>query len=181
MQPFCHRGLVRTVAPVAEPLTVPETKEYLRIPHDDDDSRISDMIVTARSLAEQWLRRSLVTQSWKITFGESVSGTLRLPMGPVQSVTSVITTSAGGVSTTIPATAYALNAAKDGLVIDSVISGYRIDITYVAGYGATSQLPKPIKLGMLHHISVMLDGELMMAPIPDAVLSYYMPYRELAI
>ncbi len=119
-----HRGLVRIVAPAAEPLTLSETKDFLRIPHDDDDSRIADMIITARSLAEQWMKRSLVTQSWKLTFADSIAGTLRLPMGPVQSITSVISTSAGDVSTAIPATAYVLSAGKDSLVIDSIISGY---------------------------------------------------------
>lgn len=47
-----HRGLVRIVAPAAEPLTLSETKDFLRVPHDDDDSRIADMIITARTLAE---------------------------------------------------------------------------------------------------------------------------------
>jgi uncharacterized phiE125 gp8 family phage protein len=179
--PPLNRGLVRIVAPAAEPLTLAETKEFLRISESDDDSRIVDMILTARSLAEQWLKRSLVTQSWKLTFADSICGTIRLPMGPVQSITSVIATSAGDVATTIPATAYALSAPKDAIVIDSIISGYRIDITYVAGYGAASAMPKPIKLGMLQHIAAMFDGQMTLAPIPDAVLGYYMPFRELML
>ena len=176
-----NRGPVRVVAPAAEPLTLSETKEFLRVPHNDDDSRIADMIITARSLAEQWMKRSLVTQSWKLTFADSICGTIRLPMGPVQSITSVVSISAGDVSTTIPTTAYALSASKDAIVVGSIISGYRIDVTYAAGYGAASVMPKPIKLGMLQHIAAMFDGQMTLAPIPDAVLGYYMPFRELML
>lgn len=176
-----HRGLVRITAPATEPLTLQEAKEFLRVPHDEDDSRITDMIITARSLAEQWLKRSLVTQSWKLTFADQICGTIRLPMGPVQSITSVVTTNSGDVSTTVATTAYALSAAKDAIVIDNIITGTRIDVTYVAGYGAASQMPKPIKLGMLQHIAAMFDGQMTLAPIPDAVLSCYMPFRELAL
>lgn len=178
---FRHRGLVRIVAPAAEPLTLAETKEFLRIPHDDDDARISDMMITARSLAEQWLKRSLLTQTWKATFEDEMCGTIRLPMGPVQSITSVVSTTISGTPTTLPATAYTLSAAKDAIVIDSIITGWRVDVTYVAGYGSASQLPKPIKLGMLQHVAAMLDGNMTLAPIPDGVLSYYMPFRELAL
>jgi uncharacterized phiE125 gp8 family phage protein len=175
------RGLVRVVAPASEPLTVAEAREYLRISHNDDDARISDMIITARTLAEQWLKRSLVTQSWKLTLEDVLKGTLRLPMAPVQSITSIITSTREGDTETIPTTAYALSISGDGLVIDTLITGYRIDITYVAGYGNTSQLPKPIKLGMLQHIAAMVDGQMTLAPIPDAVLSLYMPFRELSL
>ncbi len=176
-----HRGLTRVTAPAAEPVSISEAREYLRISHSDDDARLGDMIITARTLAEQWLKRSLVTQSWKLTFEDCISGTIRLPMGPVQSIYSVVGNSIENVATTIPATAYALSAAKDALVVDSIITSYRIDITYIAGYGASGQIPKPIKIGMLQHIATMYDGEVSLAPIPDDVLSMYMPFRELAL
>lgn len=175
------RGLVRVSAPAAEPLTLPETKEFLRISHSDDDGRITDMIITARSLAEQWMRKSLVTQSWKLTREDAVSGTLRLPMGPVQSITSVVVTPDGGSPETVDDSAYALSVSSDAIVIETVISSDRIDITYVAGYGTSGQIPKPIKLGMLQHVAAMMDGQVTLAPIPDAVLSLYMPFREILL
>lgn len=176
-----HRGLARVVAPAAEPLTLQETKEFLRIPHDDDDSRIADMIITARALAEQWLKRSLMTQSWKISFEDYLSGTIRLPMGPVQSITSVVATSEEGTPTTLSASAYALSADKDAIVLENIITSHRIDVTYVAGYGSAGQLPKPIKLGMLCHIAAMVDGAVSLAPIPEQVLHYYVPFKEICL
>lgn len=176
-----HRGLARVVAPSAEPLTLAETKEYLRVPHDDDDARISDMIITARALAEQWLKRSLVTQRWKLSFDDYASGTIRLPMGPVQSIVSVVTTDSEGNAMTLDASAYALNAARDAIVFESIITGEVIDITYIAGFGSANQVPKPIKLGMLHHIASMMDGGASLAPIPDGVLQFYVAFREIGL
>lgn len=175
------RGLVRVAAPAAEPLTLPETREFLRVANSDDDGRITDMIITARSLAEQWMRRSLVTQSWKLSREDAISGTVRLPMGPVQSITSVVVTPDGGSPQTVDGDAYALSIASDAMVVESLISGDRIDITYVTGYGTSAQIPKPIKLGLLQHVAAMMDGQVTLAPIPDAVLSLYMPFREILL
>jgi len=177
---FPH-GLVRIAAPGAEPLTLLETKEFLRISHRDDDGRISDMIVTARSLAEQWLKRSLVTQSWKMSVSGGLSGTVRLPMGPVQSITAVVSTTSDNVTSTVPSSAYALSVSGDAMVVEGAISGTRVDVSYVTGYGNGSQIPKPIKLGMLQHVLMMLDGQMTLAPIPNAVLSLYMPFREIML
>lgn len=176
-----HRGLVRVIAPAAEPLTLAETKEYLRITHHDDDTRLADMIITVRSLAEQWLKRSLITQSWKLTFEDEISGSVRLPMSPVQSITSITSIALDDTSTTIASIAYALSAAKDAVLLASIITGHRIEITYVAGFGSVSQLPRPIKMGMLAHIAALYDGTASLAPIPDEALHCYTPYRELSL
>ena len=176
-----HRGLVRIVAPAAEPITLGETKAFLRVVQGDDDGRISDMLIAARTLAEQWLKRSFVTQSWKLTFADCMTSGSRLPMGPVASITSVTTTTEDGTPTTIADTSYALSVVKDEIVLDNTLYADRIDVTYVAGYGASNQLPKPIKLGLLSHVAAMYDGTAAMAPIPDHVLSLYMPFRELAL
>jgi uncharacterized phiE125 gp8 family phage protein len=56
------RGLERIVPPALEPLTLAETKLYLRVDHPDDDQAILRLIQTAREAAEEYLRRSLLTQ-----------------------------------------------------------------------------------------------------------------------
>ena len=176
-----HRALVRLAAPATEPVTLTEVKSHLRIPHADDDSRLTDMIVTARNLAEQWLKRSLVTQSWKISLNEYALATTSLPMGPVQSITQVAYIARDGDVLIMDSNLYALNAAKDAIIFDNTPTGYQIDISYVAGYGAASVVPRPIKLGILEHISAMVDGTTTFAPMPDHVLGFYMPFRELRL
>ncbi len=176
-----YDGLVRVSAPANEPVTLAETKAFLRITHDDDNARITDMITSARVLAEQWLRKSLLTQSWKLSVEGAVSGSLRLLMAPVQSIVSVMTIDAQLNATIVLPSQYALSTAKDKLIVQDTLYGYRVEIVYVAGYGTASDIPKPIKLGILQHVASMVDGSIALAPIPDGVLQYYMPFRELAL
>jgi uncharacterized phiE125 gp8 family phage protein len=176
-----YDGLVRVSAPAIEPVTLAETKAFLRITHDDDNARIADMITSARVLAEQWLRKSLLTQSWKLSVEGNISGSLRLLMAPVQSITSVTTFDVSLAAIVIPPNQYSLSVAKDKMVMLDTLYGYRTEIVYVAGFGTASDVPKPIKLGILQHVASMVDGSIGLSPIPDTVLQYYMPFRELAI
>lgn len=176
-----HRGLLRVTAPAAEPLTLSETKEFLRVPHNDDDARIADIIITARTLAEQWLKRALVTQTWKLIFEDCLDSGARLPMGPVQSITSLTAIDAGGNAQLIDPSMYALSANSETLALLNSIFSTRIELVYVTGYGTASQLPKPIKLGMLQHVSAIYDGQASLAPIPDSVLQFYMPFKEFSL
>ncbi len=67
------RGLTRVVAPAFEPLTLAETKLYLRVDHSDDDASIARMIQAAREAAEFYLRRSLVTQDWLLERDDGIA------------------------------------------------------------------------------------------------------------
>ena len=52
--------------PAAEPVTLSETKAWLRVDTNDEDSTIATLISAGRVLVEQATRRALVTQSWRI-------------------------------------------------------------------------------------------------------------------
>src|SRR3954471_1677907 len=84
-----NRLLVRTGAPAVEPLTLGEAKAFLRVDGTDDDMLIADLIVAVRMLAEGWLRRSLIGQSWQLAFDGGVPETVWLPMGPAIAIAGV--------------------------------------------------------------------------------------------
>ena len=48
--------------PGAEPLTLAETKAWLRVDHDAEDALIADLIASARGLVEDYLQRCLITR-----------------------------------------------------------------------------------------------------------------------
>ena len=50
--------------PATEPLTLAETKSYLKITDVGDDVLISQMITAVRKSCEHWTSRALVTQIW---------------------------------------------------------------------------------------------------------------------
>src|SRR5690606_38274918 len=86
----CHRALLeRTAAPTTEPLGLTEAKLFLRVDGTEEDDLISSLITATREQAEEYLRRSLITQNWSLWLDEQVSGHLWLPMGPVQSIGAV--------------------------------------------------------------------------------------------
>lgn len=97
-------------APAAEPLTLADAKEYLRIDTTADDNQITMMIKAARSMIENFIDRKLITQDWLIYWDRwpmqnanmwwdgtkdmaitelvSQQRYLDIPFGPIQSVTS---------------------------------------------------------------------------------------------
>jgi uncharacterized phiE125 gp8 family phage protein len=175
------QGIVaRVLPPSAEPLTLAETKLFLRVDHANEDAQILEMIVAARHSAEQFLKQSLITQQWKIIFEYIVPTSVMLPMGPVHSILSVNLVSREGNLTLYPASGYKLLSASNKLNFDAPPSADSIEITYQTGYGTASQLPKPIKFGLLNHVAALYDGN-DQGGIPDAALMHYYPYREVAL
>lgn len=181
---FRNRLLERITPPAAEPLTTPETKLYLRIDHDTEDSYIGDLIVSARMTAENWLRRSLITQSWKLGYDDFLPACVNMPMGPVTAISDVTVVNRDNTTDTVSSSLYALNAAKNQLNFDAPVAGFHIEIRYGAGYGSDgSDVPAPIRQGMLCHIASLYEnrGESGAIPIPEQVFALYTPYREVLL
>ncbi len=177
------RLLTRITAPASEPVTLAEAKLYLRVDSTTEDNLISDLIVAARMSAEQWLRSSLITQSWKLSYNDYVDEAVLLPMPPVVSISSVVVINRDSTTQTISANNYYLNAAKNMLLFDNCVSGFSIEISYNTGYGSAAQVPSPIKYGILAHIAAMYDerGLIGQANLPPQVSSLYLPFREVML
>lgn len=59
-------GLRQIAEPAAEPITLTEAKQHLRVDHPDDDALIAGLISAARIAAENICRRAFVTQKWEL-------------------------------------------------------------------------------------------------------------------
>ena len=179
-----NRLLSRTVAPAVEPVTLTEAKLYLRVDNTNEDTLITDLITAARMVAESWLRRSLITQTWQLAFDLGIPSSIWLPMGPVISLVSVIVVNQDGTTTIPDSSTYWLNAAQNALVMNTILTGFKVQITYTAGYGADENtLPRPIKQGILAHIASMYDsrGESGDSILPEQTVGLYAPYREVRL
>lgn len=178
-----NRLLTRTSAPATEPLTLAEAKLYLRVDNTDEDTLISDLIVAARMMAETWLRRSLITQAWKIAYDDGIPEDVQLPMGPVNSVSSVVAVNRDASVQVIDSAGYWLDAAQNRLMLDNPLLGFRIEITYATGYGDAAAVPTPIKQGMLAHIAALYDsrGENGETSLPEQAAALYAPFREMSL
>lgn len=176
-----RRLLQRITAPAAEPLALEETKLYLRVDAADEDSLIGDLITAARMDAEQWLRRSLMTQTWKLAFDGGIPDRIALPMGPVNTA-EVTLVQQDGTPQALAAERFWLSAARDTLVLAEAQMAFRVEITYGAGYGAAADVPRPIRQGMLAHVAYLYEnrGDIT-AGVPEQVARFYMPFREVRL
>lgn len=175
------RSFTVVIPPASEPLTLSETKLFLRVDGATDDTLITDLITAARQMAEQHLHRSLITQTLKLSLDNSLPERVRLPHGPVQSLSSIIMFARDGSQTVLDPENYYLAAEKELLHVCVPVLGHRIEITYVAGYGAVSDIPESIRQGMLLHIAALYDREAVAGAIPEATANLYYPFREVRL
>ena len=132
--------VTETVAPTTEPVTLAYAKLHLRVDITDDDTLITNLIKAAREYAETYCARSFVQHTYRADLA-NFADLMELPLGPVQSVTSIkyYDTASPSVLQTLASTVYAVNknciTRTYGQSWESV--AYRPDavqITYQTGY-----------------------------------------------
>ena len=178
-----HSSSVRlVVAPIEEPLTLSQTKTFLRIEHTADDDAISRAITAARLAAEQYIRAVLLAQTWEYSIANPSGSKLYLPWGPAQSITSIVLTTEAGATSTLNAANYRLSVDGYAVLIEPFVSTEKMTVRYVAGMAnSAAQLPSSIVQGMLHHITVMLENRNGAEPLPMQSIACYEPYRRMAL
>ncbi len=182
MHTWVTHGIERTIAPAIEPITLAEAKQFLRVDNSADDAAITLMIIGAREAAERYLGLSLITQSWKLTLAEYLPEIVPLRFGPVQSINSITILFESGGTQALESSGYRLSIDKRAVEILAPISGYRFEIIYQSGYGATvATVPGLIRQGILQHIAAMYDLRSPAAAMPALALQSYHPYREMSL
>jgi uncharacterized phiE125 gp8 family phage protein len=142
--------------PAVEPLTLVETKRWLRVDHDDDDGLILSLIRAARERVEARTGRALVAQTWRVVMDRwPAEQHLRLPLMPVLSVTAIRLLDGSGVASVVAASAYTLDSFSEPPVLR--LTGIPqpgrerngIEIDLVAGYGVNpADCPDSIRQAM---------------------------------
>ena len=177
--------------PAAEPLTLAEVKEFLRVDHSDDDATLAIFITAARQLCESYTRLALMPTTFEEYFDDfpQYTGTfkdeIRLSRSPVSAVTYV--KYIDGNETTITA-----NAAD--YKIDTISRPARISpdngwfgtyetinavfVRYVAGFADAASVPAPLKHGMMLVIGDMYENRTdSVKRLPTASEYLWNPYR----
>ena len=98
-------------------MTLAEAKAHSRVDIPDDDALIASLILAAREWVEGQTHRALLTQTWDCKYDEWTmedgNYVLRLPLAPLQSVTSVTYIDGDGVSQTLSSTLYQVVASTE--------------------------------------------------------------------
>ena len=178
-------GIKVTTEPTAEPLSLQEVKEYLRVDDATDERVVQPLIIAARQFAEEHMNRALMQQTFTLMLDAVIDqdqplyegmrtapdlnyykNYIVLPKSPVQSVTSVKTVDDRDTATTMASTKYYVDTQREPARIvlrtgETFPTALRvanaIEVIYVAGYTSAFTIPEPIRLGMLQHIAYMYE------------------------
>lgn len=146
--------------PATEPVSLEETKSFLRIDDDDNDIMVSSLITAARIYIETTIGKSLLTQNWSYFLDKwPNSGTIYLPLSPVQSIDQIKIHGITGTEETLNETEYQTdiysanprikltgthNLAVNGQSIN------KIEVMFTAGFGLTAEeVPADLKQALL--------------------------------
>ena len=162
-------GLKVINAPTEEPVTVAEAKDWMNVDADDKDNQISKVLIPmARKSVEDFTRRSLVTTTWDLFLDEfPVSGEIRIPNAPLQSVTSISYVDADGNTQTWNASLYAVDTTSEPARIEPAFGETfpttrkqmnAVTVRFLAGYGLAVDVPSGLKAGVLATVTHWYDN-----------------------
>lgn len=180
--------LVLKTAPASEPLSTAEVKLYSRVGHAAEDTVIAGWITAARIEAENFQKKSYITQTRYAIFDDWPNEVQELPLGPLQSVTSIKYYDVDDSETVFADTNYYVDtlsevgrvALNDGVdwptgtelrPINSVV------IEYVTGFGAADDVPENVKNAICVYCAYMYENREGELPIPDAFYDLLRPER----
>jgi uncharacterized phiE125 gp8 family phage protein len=194
-----RRSPVLVSAPAQEPVTLSEAKTFLRVDGTDDDTLITSLLVTARRLCEEYTKRTFITQTWRTVFdrfpidedadelelmlGLDTPRAIQLSRQPIQSISSIKTTSTANVQTTVASATYTLDQSggrvllNDGYSWPTDLRGeVAVEITTVNGYGDNGgTVPEPIKQAILTCTNAMYSSR-QCGSLSDACKEMLAPY-----
>jgi uncharacterized phiE125 gp8 family phage protein len=137
-------ALKQTIAPFAEPISLAEVRDHLRIDGDLEDAHLSALITAAREWVEGFWGRQIIAATWKLTL-DQFPAEIVLPYPPLIGVTSIAYVDTAGTTQTFSSSDYQVDAESEP---GRVVPAYNEDwpdtreqinaasITYTAGYAA---------------------------------------------
>lgn len=156
--------------PAAEPITLEEAKQHLRITGSDDDIILLSMIKQAREFCEDFQNRKYITQTLEMVrdyFPEDNCISFK-NCSPVQSVESVKYYDAGGQEYIFDSSNYIVDTDS---FVNRIVLGYcklwptialqtanAVRIRFTAGFGDKgADIPETVKWAMILHMRLLYD------------------------
>ncbi len=153
-------SLIIQTGPEVEPIDAGDLHDQLRIIGNQNDAYLTLAIKGARKVAEEFLDRALITQTWLLIRDTSPGKELLLPYPPLQSVTSINVYDWDDAATLVDSTNYlelpdtepGRILLKDGATWPTHRDASSFKVLFVAGYGdAGSDVPE----GIIHGIKML--------------------------
>ncbi len=147
---------------VKSPLELRDVAEHLRITDFDQDTLITSLMQAARDYVDGrngCLGRALITQTWELALPKFPISEIRVPLPPLQSVTSVKYDDENDAEQTLAASNYQVDTrsrmgrlvlASGGTWPGTFDNINAVRVLFIAGYGTdATNVPMPIRQAML--------------------------------
>lgn len=142
------------IPPMVEPVALTEAKAWLRIDGADEDEIVAGLILAARLFVEDWTRRKIIAQTWRLSLDAWPPGpAFELPLVPFRGLAGARVYDSAGASVAVPAAEYAVDPHPERARFvylgappapGRVWGGVEIDV--VAGHGETAaDAPAPLR------------------------------------
>jgi uncharacterized phiE125 gp8 family phage protein len=167
------------VAPVTEPITLAEAKEYARIDGSTEDTLITSLIKVARLHCETYMGKAIIRKTVTID-SFSFPYQWQIPYGPLVSasdITKVVTIDQNNVETALN---YQVNIGSfPKIAITSGDQSFKFKMVYTAGF---TTVPEDIKLAVKMMVNTLYErredfSDLQAIPSPLGVKAILMPYK----
>ncbi len=180
--------------PAAEPLTLAEAKNFLRVEHDADDDLIAALIAAARIHVEAETRRALVTQTWRLVFDRwPRSGKIDVRPAPLRSLVAARVYDAGGAAHAVDPQAFIAETASSTFAFapwsltqpGRASAGIEIDVS--VGFGDADDVPEPLRQAVRLLLAHWYENRRMTAGggetaiLPATVAALIAPYRRVSL
>jgi uncharacterized phiE125 gp8 family phage protein len=193
---------VLVTAPAADPVSLAEVKAHLRVDSSADDSLIGIYTKAAIAALDGWdgsLRLAIVSQTWRQAVASwPADRVIRLPLGPVSAVSSVIYAPlAGGADVTVNASLYQVQTDAAGALVRFTTDftapalADRLDavrVQFVTGNVDAAAVPAAIKAALLLMIGDLYENRqtvttlrTMAVPMSTTVERLLTPYRRTTV
>lgn len=151
--------------PSAMPVSLEEAKAALRVDGSAADVEIAGLIAAAVSYLDGWtgiLGMCLAAQTWEMALDRFPAGEIRLPLGPVVSVTSVTYDDPAGDEGTVDSAAYVVDRRPvEGWIVPAAGASWpttmetinAVRVRWVAGAGC----PEPLRRAILIRVELLHD------------------------
>lgn len=167
---------------VNTPVTLAETKLFLRIDAANEDALINKLISTATIICEKYTGKTLITKKYIAAFEDYLLSDTILPRGPVQSIDSISLIDKDGGATLVDSSLYSLNDVSDRLILNNSLISFKIEVLYNTGFGANvSDIPVELQQGILTHIARMYDSRCGDFSLPKSSIDLYNSHRAVRI
>ena len=187
-------SIKRLTQPVTEPVTTADVKAQIGIPTADtaQDAVIERRITEARTWAEMFMGRTVMSSNWQIKL-DAFPPEIQLLYPPVSAIVSLSYTDTNQVEQTLNGADYTLDTGSDyeawilpayGKDWPSALdTANAVTVVYTAGYASADAVPGPIKEAIMltvgHWMNYQpgIEAGQTITRIPHAVEHLLMPYK----